>query len=126
MKKVKIEDRELENEIDRRARVAARKGVVHEEHLPRFGLTVDDGYLRDRLLNKISSNPLFDATGITIEVTKGNVIVHGRISDRLQKAFLLECIKHEEGVLDVEDHTSVEHEWSPRRRLDPEVTHDYD
>lgn len=126
MKKVKIEDKKLEAEIDKRARVAVRKGVDHEEHLPRFGLAVDDYYLKDTLITKISSNPLFDSSGVTLEVKNGKVVVHGRLSDRLQKEFLLECLKHVDGVQEIEDHTSVDHEWIPRRKLDPEVTHDYD
>ncbi len=126
MKKTKIEDKQLEEEIDRKARKVVRKGVEHEEHLPRFGLPIDDQYLSDRLMSNITSNPLFDASGINIEVNSGTVIVQGKIADRLQKDFLLESIKLEEGVREVVDHISVAHEWIPRRKLDPEVTHDYD
>lgn len=126
MKKTKFEDKRLEEEIDRKVRKAVRKGVEHEEHLPRFGLPIDDQYLRDRLKSNISSNPLFDARNIDIEVKDGTVIVQGNISDRLQKDFLLESIKLEEGVREVVDHVSVDHKWIPRRKLDPEVTQDYD
>jgi osmotically-inducible protein OsmY len=124
--KTKIEDRKLEEELDRRARIAARKGVNHEEHLPRFGLPIDDQYLKETLTRKLNSNPLFDSKGISLDVKSGIVTIHGRVSDRLQKEFLLECLRHEDGIIDVEDHCSVEQEWGPRRKLDPEVTQEYD
>lgn len=126
MKKAKFEDKNLEDEVDRKTRIAVRKGVDHEEHLPRYGLPVDDPYLKDTILRKISSNPLFDAKAITVEVKHGRVKIHGHLSDYLLKSSLLEFIKDEEGVEEFEDQMTVEHEWVPRRKLDPEVTQDYD
>lgn len=125
-RKEKFDYKFIDAEIDRSAKKVVRKGTSHEEHLPRYGLPLDDDYLKESLERAIDSSPLFDATAVTIEVKDKRAIIHGKIPDRIQHGFLIEAVKRHEGIDEVEDHTSVAQEWATRRRIDPQVAQDYD
>lgn len=86
------------------------------EHLPRYGLSVDDQYLQETLSR--CKWGLDRSAWQTSESAWED-------AGQAQHDFLIGSIKKYDGTLEVEDRASVEQEWAPRKRMDPLIAQDH-